>query len=90
MQKQKLQVLNLPGYILYFLTAFFFHISIRIFYTLFIFLVFDGLLQSIYFQMICFKHSITFENMYLLSRYFTVLTYFLSNLRTINFKSTKC
>ena len=49
---------------------FFFHISIRIFCTLFICLVFDGLLQLIYFRMCCSKHSITFENMYLLSCWF--------------------
>ena len=58
------------GHILYFLTALFFHISIRIFYTLFICLVFDGLLKLIYFRMFCSKHSITFENMYLLSCWF--------------------
>ena len=61
---------TLPGHILYFLTALFFHISIRIFCTLFICLVFDGLLQLIYFRMFCSKHSITFENMYLLSCWF--------------------
>ena len=65
-QKQKLQVLTLPGYVLYFLTALYFHISIRIFCNLFICLVFDGLLQSIYFRMFCSKHSITFDT-YLLS-----------------------
>ena len=58
---QKLQVLTLPGFILYFGAALYFHISIRIFCTLFINLVFDGLFQSIYFRMLCSKHSITFE-----------------------------
>ena len=48
----------------------FFHISIRIFCTLFIFLVFDGLFQLIHFRMFCSKHSITFENMYPLSCWF--------------------
>ena len=48
-QKEKLKVLTLPGYVLYFLTALYFHISIQIFFNLFIYLVFDGLLQSIYF-----------------------------------------
>ena len=43
-QKQKLQVLTLPGYVLYFLTALYFHISIRIFCNLIICLVFDALL----------------------------------------------
>ena len=69
-QKQKLQGLTLPGYILYFLTALYFHISIRIFCNLFICLVFDGLLQSICFRMFCSKHSITFENTYPLSWWF--------------------
>ena len=45
----------------------FFRISIRISCTLFICLLFDRLLQLIYFRMFCSKHSITFENMYLLS-----------------------
>ena len=69
-QKQKLQGLTLPGYILYFLTALYFHISIRIFCNLFICLVFDGLLQSICFRMFCSKHSIFFENTYLISCWF--------------------
>ena len=68
--QQKLEVLTLPGYILHSLTALYFHISIRIFCALFICLVFDGLLQLIYFRMFCSKHSITFENMYLLSCWF--------------------
>ena len=38
-QKQKLQVLTLSGYVLHFLTALYFHMSIRIFYNLFICLV---------------------------------------------------
>ena len=50
-----------------FRNSFLFHISIRIFCILFICLVFDGLLQLIYFRMFCSKHSITFQNMYLLS-----------------------
>ena len=70
MQRRKLQLLTIPGHILYFVTASFFHISIRIFCTLFIFLVFDGLFQLIHFRMFCSKHSITFENMYPLSCWF--------------------
>ena len=62
----KLQVLTLPGYVLYFQTALYFHISNRIFCNLFTCLVFDGLLQSIYFRKFCSKHSIDFET-YLLS-----------------------
>ena len=42
--KEKLQERSLPGYILKHLTAFYFHISIQIFCTLFICFVFDGLL----------------------------------------------
>ena len=76
-QKQKLQVLTLPGYVLYFLTALYFHISIRIFCNLFICLVFDDVLQSIYFRMFCFKHSITFDT-YLLSFTYYVPKYFTS------------
>ena len=76
-QKKKLQVLTLPGYVLYFVTALYFHVSIRIFCNLFICLVFDGFLQSVCFRMFCSKHSITFE-MYLLSCRFTMLTYFTS------------
>ena len=44
-QKEKLQMLTLPGYDLYFLTALYFHISIRTFCNLFICLVFGSLLQ---------------------------------------------
>ena len=44
--------------------------SIRVFCTLFICLVFNGLLKSICFRMFCSKHSITFENTYLLSCWF--------------------
>ena len=47
--EKKLQVLTLPGYVLYFLTALYFRISIWIFCNLFICLVFDGL------QWICFR-----------------------------------
>ena len=64
--RKKLQVLTLPGYVLYFLKALYFDISIRIFRNLFICFVCDGLLQSICFRMFCFKHSITFDA-YLLS-----------------------
>ena len=47
-QKQKLQILTLSGYILYFQIALYFHISIRVLWTLFICLIFDGLfLQEI-------------------------------------------
>ena len=73
----KLQVLTLPGYVFYLLTALYFRISIGIFCNLFICLVFDVLLQSIYFRMFCSKHSVTFDT-YLLSCYFTVMTYFTS------------
>ena len=68
--KQKLQVLTLPGYFSKHLTALYFRISIWIFCTQFICLVFDGLLQSICFRMFCSKHSITFENTYLISCWF--------------------
>ena len=46
---------------------FYLHISIQIFSALFICFVVDGPLQSIYFRMFCYKHSITSENTYLLS-----------------------
>ena len=68
--KQKLQVLTLPGYITKHLTALYSLILIWIFCTQFICLVFDGLLQSICFRMFCSKHSITFENTYLISCWF--------------------
>ena len=38
--------------------------------SVYICLVFIGFLQLIYFRMFCSKHSITFENMYLLSCWF--------------------
>ena len=68
-QKQKLHELNLPGYVLYFLTALNFHISIQIFCNLIICLVLDGLLQLICFRMFCSKHLITFDT-YLRSCWF--------------------
>ena len=80
-QKQKLQVLTFPGYVLHFLTALYFHISIRIFCNLFICLVFDGLLQSIYFRMFSSKHSITFDT-YLLSCQFHCVDIFYINFRS--------
>ena len=80
-QKQKLQVLTLPGYVLYFLTALYFHTSIRIFCNLFIRLVFDGLLQSIYFRMFCSEHSITFDT-YLRSCIFHCVGIFYINFRS--------
>ena len=80
-QKQKLQVLTLPGYVLYFLTALYFHTSIRIFCNLFIRLVFDGLLQSIYFRMFSSKHSITFDT-YLRSCRFHCVGIFYINFRS--------
>ena len=76
-----MQVLTLPGFVLYFLTALYFDISIRIFCNLFICLVFDGLLQSIYFRMFCSKHSITFDT-YLLSCQFHYVDIFYINLRS--------
>ena len=79
--RKKLQVLTLPSYVLYFLTALYFHISNRIFCDLFICLVFDGLLQSICFQMFCSKHLITF-NTYLLSCRFHCVGIFCINLRS--------
>ena len=51
-------------------TALYFRISIWIFCTQFICLVFDGLLQWICFRMFCSKHSITLENTYLISCWF--------------------
>ena len=74
-QKQKLQALTFPGYVLYF------HISIQIFCNLFICLVFDGLLQSIYFRMFCSKHWLTFDT-YLLSCRFHCLDIFYINFRS--------
>ena len=66
-----MQVLSLPGYISNHLTALYFSISISIFSTQLIFwYLFDGLLQSICFRMFCSKHSITFENTYLVSCWF--------------------
>ena len=50
--------------------ALYFHISIWIFCILFICLVFDGLLLSIYSRMSCSKHSIAFENTHLLICWF--------------------
>ena len=79
--RKKLQVLTLPGYVLYFLTVVYFHISIRIFCNLFICLVFDGLLQSIYFRMFCIKHSIIFDT-YLLSCRFHCFDIFYINFRS--------
>ena len=64
---QKLQELTLPGYISIYLTTFLFLTSIYIFCTLFICILFDGLLWSIYFWKFCSKQSITFEKTYLLS-----------------------
>ena len=58
-QKQKLQYISVLHK--YFLTALYYHISLQIFCNLFICLVFDGLLQSIYFRMFCSKESITFD-----------------------------
>ena len=83
-QKQKLQVLTLPGYVLYFLTALYFHIEIPIFCNLFMRLVFDRLLQSIYFRMFCSKHSITFDT-YLLSCRFHCVDIFYINFRSYGF-----
>ena len=79
--RKRLQVLALPSYVLYFLTALHFHISIRIFCNLFICLVFDGLLQSICFRMFCSKHSITFDT-YLLSCRFHRVDIFYINFRS--------
>ena len=77
-EKQNLQVLTLPGYILYFLTTLCLRISIQILYILFICLVFDGLLQSTYFRMFPSKHSITF-----VKHDFSVLTYFAATLDSV-------
>ena len=52
----------------------------NIFY-LFICLVFDDLLQSIYYRMFCSKHSITFD-MYLLSRWFHCVDIFYIKFRS--------
>ena len=79
--RKKLQVLTLPGYVLYFLTALYFHISIRIFCNLFICLVFDDLLQSICFWMFSSKHSITFDTYLLSCRFYCVDIFY------INFRS---
>ena len=48
----------------------YFHISIRIFCTLLIWFVLDGILETICFLIFYSKHSITFENAYLLSCWF--------------------
>ena len=74
-------VLTLPGYVLRFLTALYFHISIRIFCNLFICLVIDGLLQSICFGMLCSKHSLTFDT-YLFSCRFHCIDIFYINFRS--------
>ena len=79
--EKKLQVLTLTGFVLYFPTALYFHISIRIFYILFICFVFDGLLQSICFRMFCSKHLITFDT-YLLSCRFHCVDIFYINFRS--------
>ena len=55
---------------------FFFCILIRIFCTLFVCFVLDGLSQSIYIRMFCSKNSITFENMYILNYQFHCLDIF--------------
>ena len=47
-----------------------FRISVWIFCTQFICLVFSGLFRSTCFQMFCSKHPITFENTYLISCWF--------------------
>ena len=78
--RKKLRILTLPGYVLYFVTVLYFHIWIWIFYNLFISLVFDGLLQSIFFRMFCSKHSITFVT-YLLSCRFHCVDIFYINFR---------
>ena len=80
-RKKTLQVLTLPGYVLYFPTVWYFHISIRIFCNPFICLVFDGLLQSICFRMYCSKHSIAFDT-YLLSCRFQCVDIFYINFRS--------
>ena len=49
---------------------FYLHISIQIFCTLLICFALDGLLQSNCFRMFYSKHSITFDNTYLLSFWF--------------------
>ena len=65
--EKALLLLTLPGYVLYFLTTLYFHISTRIFYNLFICFIFDSFfLLSICFRMFCSKPSITFYT-YLLS-----------------------
>ena len=87
-QKEKLQVLTLPGYVLYFLTALHFHISIRIFCNLFLCLVFDGLLQSICFRMFCSKHSITFEIYLLCCRFHYVHIFYIKFRSCETFKVT--
>ena len=79
-QKQKLQVLTLLSYVLYFLTVLYFHISIQIFCNVFICLVFDSLLQSICFRIFCSKHLVTFDT-YLLSCRFHCVDMFYINFR---------
>ena len=79
--RKQLQVLTLTGYILYFPTALYFQISIRIFRNLFIWFVFDGLLQSICFRMFCSKQSISFDT-YLLICGFHYVDIFYINFRS--------
>ena len=74
--------LILPGYISKHLTAFYFNISILIFWTLFICFVFDGLLWLIHFRMFCSKHSIAFENTCLLSCWFRCVDIFCIKFRS--------
>ena len=73
-KQKKLQVLTLPAYVLSFLTALYFDISIQIFCNLFICLVFEGLLQSVCFRMFYSKHSITFDTYLLSCRFHCVNT----------------
>ena len=69
-QKAKTESTKFTWFYFVFPNSFYFHIAILIFRTLFICLVFRGLLQSLYFQKLCTKHSITFENMWILSCWF--------------------
>ena len=77
-QKQKMQVLTWPSYVLYFLAALYFSSNILYFVHC---LVFNSLLQSICFRMICSKHSITFDA-YLLSCWFHCVDIFYIKFRS--------
>ena len=75
-QKEKLQILTLPGYVSYFLTVLYFYISARIFYNLLICFEFD----SLFFDRFVFECFVLNIRLLLTRTYYVVdfkmLTYF--------------